>query len=90
MDRQASLSVQEAGGPATPVVSAATPASYRAFGPLASLTFGTTPPLTETRTYDARYSPPKSGHYLRDIRCIVPILESGDARWKANSLVGVH
>ncbi|MDI9630492.1 MAG: RHS repeat-associated core domain-containing protein, partial [Acidobacteriota bacterium] len=57
MDREQSLSVQPAGGTAVPVVAATPGASYRPFGPLAELTFGTVPPTTETRGHDFRYAP---------------------------------
>ena len=57
MDREQSLSVQPAGGTAVPVVAATPGASYRPFGPLAGLTFGTVPPTTETRSHDFRYTP---------------------------------
>ncbi|MCZ7651069.1 MAG: hypothetical protein M5U13_07890 [Thermoanaerobaculia bacterium] len=57
MDRELSLTVQPAGGAAVPVVTASPGASYRPFGPLAGLTFGTVPPTTETRGHDFRYTP---------------------------------
>ncbi|MCZ7652115.1 MAG: hypothetical protein M5U13_13515 [Thermoanaerobaculia bacterium] len=57
MDRELSLTVQPAGGAAVPVVTASPGASYRPFGPLAGLTFGTVPPTTETRGHDFRYAP---------------------------------
>lgn len=52
-DREAALSV-DAGGGGRSVVTAS---AYRAHGPLASLTFGTTPGRTETRGHDAGYLP---------------------------------
>ena len=57
MDREQSLTVQPAGGTAVPVVAGTPGASYRPFGPLAGLTFGTVPPTTETRSHDFRYTP---------------------------------
>ncbi|HSM51012.1 MAG TPA: RHS repeat-associated core domain-containing protein, partial [Thermoanaerobaculia bacterium] len=57
MDRHRSLSVQPSTGPAVPVVTASPGAVYRAFGPLASLTLGTSPATTESRGHDLRYAP---------------------------------
>jgi YD repeat-containing protein len=55
MDREQSLTVQPAGGTAVPVVAGTPGASYRPFGPLAGLTFGSG--LAELRAHDFRYVP---------------------------------
>ena len=51
-DRPSTLSLQDGAGPVLPVV---TSASYKPYGPLASLTLGNG--LTETRAFDAGYLP---------------------------------
>lgn len=57
MNRPISLSIQEgAGSPQTVVVSNSA-ATYKPFGPLASLRFDLTTDRDETRAYDKRYAP---------------------------------
>jgi RHS repeat-associated protein len=55
MDREASLTLQQGAGPVTTVVSPG--ATYKAYGPLASMVHPTTTARTVTRDYDLRYAP---------------------------------
>ena len=52
-DRDQTLSVN----PGTGAQNIITASGYKANGPISSMTFGTSPVRTETRTYDARYLP---------------------------------